>query len=143
MPKSPLETLEQADVVFAGRVTSVSSNPFTWTKTVNFLVSKIWKGTERKYITVTTANHAVSCGADLKLNKEYIVYAYSIEDTLTTNSCSRTKPLSSAEEDLAGFGQGSLPTDYSVDLSIPITTYFIWGGILIIVIVLISVKKKK
>ncbi|MDZ7611875.1 MAG: hypothetical protein U5L10_03870 [Candidatus Moranbacteria bacterium] len=117
-PASPQESLEQSTAVFAGKVIDVdvpsglvvsSADPVK----VTFEVSKIWKGPDYKTLVLTTARDEASCGYSFKENEEYIVYAYGEEDTLSTDICSRTKPLANAEEDLQDLGTGNSPTNPS------------------------------
>lgn len=115
VPPPPGEALDQADVVFSGRVVNyidqpegpkVSSADLVKAK---FNVSKIWKGPQETTFVVSTARHSLSCGYSFEKGTEYIVYAFDKDDGLITTVCTRTKPLSRAKEDLAKLGQGKEP----------------------------------
>jgi hypothetical protein len=59
------------------------------------------EGTE---IEISTGVGGGDCGYDFKNGQRYLVYAYRYQERLTTNICSRTKPFSNANEDLAFLG---------------------------------------
>ena len=94
-PGSPAEELAQADAVFAGVATSVkahrklfilpsSSDPVT----IEFDVSRVWKGPQQETLTVKTVRSESSCGYEFQEGEWYIVYARNGE----TGLCSRTTP---------------------------------------------------
>ena len=78
---SPAEALADADAVFAGEVTSVKfsgTSPYRLSSaalvTVEFGVSRIWKGPRLATLTVETERREVSCGFEFKKGQHYIVY---------------------------------------------------------------------
>jgi len=96
------EEVEMSENVFVGKVVKVS-NP---TKSdgspaeknyTEFEVIRSWKGSKKARVTVRTSNGCCDCGMSFTIGKTYIVYAYG-KRTLTTNMCSRTKPLDSSGE---------------------------------------------
>ncbi|HEY1037121.1 MAG TPA: hypothetical protein VGE62_00900 [Candidatus Paceibacterota bacterium] len=109
------DALAGASAVFAG--TFVSSTPVENGKVLTFDVSKTWKGPNTKTITAHTPNDSAACGWDPETGKEYLVYAYMLNEQLETgtpgdlhiNLCSRTFLLADAENDLAALGEGKVP----------------------------------
>ncbi|HEY9604053.1 MAG TPA: DUF6174 domain-containing protein [Allocoleopsis sp.] len=110
-PTTPQQSLERSNAVFSGKVIEIdkSSNP-SESNRVTFEVSKTWKGTNQKKLTITTSSSSASCGYSFEAGKEYLVYASSQDNKLQTGSCSGTKALSDARADLAVLGQGKTPT---------------------------------
>lgn len=116
MPASVQEELQRSEAVFSGKVIGItekkgllrsSADPLT----VQVSVSSVWKGTIAPEVTIYTALSSASCGYGFQRNTEYLIYAGRDADgQLQTNLCSRTKPLSKAEEDLAALGTGQSPT---------------------------------
>ena len=142
-PASPQESLEQSTAVFSGKVINIdipseivsSADPVK----VTFEVSKIWKGHDYKTLVLTTERSGISCGYSFKKNEEYIVYAYGEEDSLSTNTCSRTKLLARAQEDLQELDYENLPTN-SGSNSVPQTSNLVLIiSIISITIVLIGI----
>jgi hypothetical protein len=111
----PEEALEQATVVFAGRV--VDADPAPAGEMVNtaelvpytFEVSQVWKGDVNSTITLGSSVSSASCGYEFVVGEEYIVYGSEAEGGLQTGLCTRTAPLASAEEDLVALGEGAVP----------------------------------
>lgn len=119
LPRTPQQHFETSEAVFAGRVIDiVQPNPEgqgsrqrrpTSEVKVIFEVSRIWKGQKRPRIVVMTSNSSASCGYSFQKREQYLVYASRQESQLGTGLCSGTKPLSSAQEDLAVLGRGETP----------------------------------
>ena len=111
-PGSPSEELEWSAAVFAGKVVSIrdpdgpdvsdSENHLT----IGFEVDTVWKGPAYEVMYVTTSPHESACGFAFVEGEEYIVYS---DDRSSTHLCSRTRPLSAAEEDLEALGGGGEP----------------------------------
>lgn len=104
-PPPPKEAMEKAKAVFAGKVTGVVDRDGR--KTVTLDVSRSWKGAGVKKVVVTTASSGAACGYGFstKGDAEYLVYAFDDgAGGLSTNICTRTKPLAGAEEDLKELG---------------------------------------
>jgi hypothetical protein len=108
---------EDSTAVFEGRVLSIEDvppakdAPGIGEKVVTLAVVRTWKGLERdERITVSTNAESAACGYNFAKDTSYLVYARSGEDTkLNVSSCSRTKPLADAAEDLQVLGAGSTP----------------------------------
>jgi len=77
---------------------------------VRFQVDKQWKGVTTDTVPVVTAADSAACGYPFVTGKTYLVYARKLdgEPELQTNLCSRTKPLASAQDDLAALGEGQV-----------------------------------
>ena len=111
--QSRQEAVEQAfsesEAVFAGQVIALEEpdGPITDSEapvTVTFRVSEAWKGGVGETLEVTTAVSDASCGYTFEPGESYLVYA---SGGLSVGTCSETKPLSGANEDLEVLGAGT------------------------------------
>lgn len=113
-PGPPSEELAQSTAVFSGTVVSVreyerkgdilsSMDPTT----VEFEVSRVWKGHDHQTMYLTTARDEGSCGFTFAEGEEYLVYSANGTQVFL---CSRTRELSRAADDLAALGEGRSPT---------------------------------
>ena len=98
---SASEELKAANSVFSGRAIKVSEEVAR--RVAEFDVERVWKGARSRRISVRTGTHLY--GSRFKEGETYLVYAFGEKD-LSTSSCSRTKPLRSASQDLAELGEG-------------------------------------
>jgi hypothetical protein len=75
---------------------------------VRFKVTRVWKNVAGGEVFVTTPASSAACGYGFRKGETYVVYAYGGEEgrALSTGLCSRTRPLSSADEDLRDLGAG-------------------------------------
>jgi hypothetical protein len=104
------EELARSSTVFAGKVVEVQEIiseagegdglPAGWWLQATFSVSRVWKGPEKSSLVAVTPYESASCGYPFKEGQSYLVYARGSGDTLSVNSCSRTKVLESAGADL-------------------------------------------
>lgn len=111
-PGPPKEELKEADAVFVGKVVRLETegDEFTGQLKATIRASKVWKGPVRRYVVVRTARQGSMCGYGFQTSQKYVVYTYKSEDgRLTTNICSRTKPLAQAAEDLEDLGPAYPP----------------------------------
>jgi len=109
----PEKELEQADAVFAGKVSSSKrhngARPFDDVE-VEFVVERVWKGQVTKRFRIFTGSSSDSCGYRFKKNRTYLVYAYGkVDEGLQTGICSRTRRLKDAHQDLNVLGEGRRP----------------------------------
>ena len=82
-----------------------------------FQVENWWKGNSAKEVvlftdTVKLANGETgvsSCDFPFEIGKSYLVYAFKVENDLSTNYCTRTKLLEKAGDDLKLLGKGWKP----------------------------------
>lgn len=112
MPGIPQDELAKSTAVFVGKVISVtekrpllvisSADPTT----VEFAVSKVWKGPVGPTSSFSTARIGAGYGFTFVEGKEYIVYS---RDGDTVSLCSRTKLIAKAQEDLDALGEGNPP----------------------------------
>ncbi|MFD0587158.1 hypothetical protein ACFQZE_03995 [Paenibacillus sp. GCM10027627] len=103
------------DAVFEGTVAGYkkpgklfnksTADKATWT----FNVHQVWKGKVASTIAVKSALHSASCGYQFKEGDRYLVYARKTGDSLEVSLCSRTTLISSAGQDLAILGAGTVP----------------------------------
>jgi hypothetical protein len=88
-----------ASVIFSGEVLFVDMME------VKFRVDRVWKGEDKKEITMSTGARrtyggisVTSCDYGFELGKKYIVYAKMIEDKLQTAQCTGTRLYKDAGE---------------------------------------------
>jgi hypothetical protein len=114
-PLSVEEGTTEASAIFEGRVTKLADEtPGDGKpppgKLVTFSLVRTWKGLEsEETITLRTSESSASCGYAFELNTSYLVYATGTPDALSVTSCSRTRPMADAAEDLAALGAGITP----------------------------------
>lgn len=112
-PPPPQEALSEAAAVFAGEVSEIEvvgdGPPGPWHH-ARVEVSEVWTGEVHEVEAVRTHADQATCGYEFVEGRAELVYAQiDDEDRLTTNLCSRTTSLESANEDLAALGEGDAP----------------------------------
>jgi hypothetical protein len=109
----PAAAAEQASAVFEGRVVEVAdvANAPAQRRQVTFRVVRVWKGMQSEQAVLTTASESAACGIDFVRDQNYVVYASKDGDALTANSCSRTRVLADADDDIKVLGMGWTPVD--------------------------------
>jgi hypothetical protein len=106
-PKPPAEAMEKSLGVFAGKVTATKVNGQQLIATVS--VSQSWKGEPAREVTVRTASSSAACGIAFKADTEYLFYCTGEKEGVwATNSCTRTRGLKGAKEDLEALGPGEM-----------------------------------
>jgi hypothetical protein len=114
-PLSVEEGQSDASAIFEGRVTKLADEAPTAGgpppgKLVTLALVRTWKGLENEEtVTLRTSESSASCGYAFELSTSYLVYASGTPDALSVSSCSRTRPMSEASEDLAALGAGITP----------------------------------
>lgn len=91
--KNLIEEADWANVIFSGEVLSVDMMK------VEFRVDRVWKGEDKKEITMSTGAKRTaegevsfsSCDYEFKVGEKYIVYAKMIKDNLQTAQCTGTR----------------------------------------------------
>jgi len=106
-PKPPIQALNESKAVFSGTVTAIKSGDSGKTATID--VERAWKGISNDTVTVITGLGDADCGFPFQEGKEYLVYSHDVEGPLYASACSRTTPLSEAQEDLKVLGVGYVP----------------------------------
>jgi hypothetical protein len=103
---APCEAFFDASAVFIGTVVSIdpvsTTQPFSQRR-VHLEVSDAFRGMTTQNVDVETGEGSGDCGYRFNVGERYLVYA-SVRpgsQTLTTSICTRTKPLSNAQEDAA------------------------------------------
>jgi hypothetical protein len=89
---------KSATAVFSGKVMSIE-NQSTLLVRVTFLVESAWKGQVAKSVTIQTGGGGGDCGYRFEIGERYLVYAYGSAESLSTNICQRTRPLSASAVD--------------------------------------------
>ena len=121
-PGQPAVELENATVVFAGRVLALetpggpivsSADPVK----VKFQVQEVWKGPVQSQLVVSTSRSGATCGYEFVQGQVYLVYSGGTPSELTVSLCSRTRPFATADEDFTALGNGSPPTVETVEQS--------------------------
>jgi hypothetical protein len=114
-PPSPLEAAQAATAVFEGKVSGRTDEAAEGEYGLSyahyeFEVVRQWRGTPAERLVVRTASSSAACGRELTIGETYLVYAREIEDRLSDNACSRTRPIADAAEDLAAL-EGDVADD--------------------------------
>ena len=95
------EALRTADVVFTGEIVDVEKGAAAQEYKVKFKIRSVWKKDIGESVVLQAFR--VSCGFYGEKAEEYLIYAYVREEMLTTNGCTRTQLLATADEDLKEF----------------------------------------
>jgi hypothetical protein len=103
----PCEEYWKASIVFAGLVTGSATVTLkegdytTYKRVVDIKVDHAYKGIGGSEVQVLTGMGDSDCGYGFRVGEKYLVYAFRTEDNkLETSICTRTGPLSEADEDL-------------------------------------------
>jgi len=105
---SPFSTVKEeliaSTAVFSGIVTDVvNSTDRQMDFLIKFNLTNLWKGNftnmNNTYVNVFTCYNSACCGYNFTKYKEYLVYAYGTNESLSTNICARTNLLELAVED--------------------------------------------
>src|SRR5262245_47388359 len=115
---SPCDSYGSASAVFVGTVVSVrqmkppndvatarrerDAGRAEWGSLYKFSVVQPYLGVAGAEVEVLTDYS--TCAYQFTVGQQYLVYAYRSNTRLTTSTCTRTKPFSQAEEDLAFLG---------------------------------------
>ncbi len=102
----PCQAYGEASAVFLG---TVIESKFVKTKTGDFehdvrsvrlSIDTAFRGVEGGEVEITTGTGGGDCGFNFRQAQQYLVYAHAYEGKLSTSICSRTRLVSSAQEDL-------------------------------------------
>ncbi len=108
----PCQTFFQADAVFIGTVREIapiegSGHHPQWPNLrVRLVVDRSLRGVEGKTVELMTQPSGGLCGYPFRVGEKYVVYAYRHKKDdagLWASRCSRTQPISEADEDLRYF----------------------------------------
>jgi len=115
-PQSPQEAYDSAVAVFEGFVKEVGASESqapggAVRRKVQMEVVSGWKGAEGEDVTVFTAGDSAACGYAFEVGRSYLVYAAAADGGLVVTSCSRTRLMADASEDLERLGMGATPVD--------------------------------
>lgn len=96
--------------MFEGRVDSVQRSDGAGMLRYELAVLRVFKGELAATTSIVTASSGATCGRSFVLGKRYLIYAHLTPDgALGDGLCSRTRPISTADEDLAVLGPGTPP----------------------------------
>lgn len=113
LPPPPAVAAERAEAVFEARVDGVAGSTGPAGPGVvryELAVLRVFKGDVAAAAQLTTRASSAACGRSFVIGKRYLVYAGRNEDgELTDSLCSRTRLVSTADEDLAVLGAGAPP----------------------------------
>jgi len=102
--------------VFEGRVVEVRGAADPAGATVAVLeVVQGWKGMELERVEVSTPASSSMCGISFEPETSWLIYADRAGDAFTTDLCQRTRPIESADEDIAFLGAGVVPVEITED----------------------------
>lgn len=118
---SPCDSYGSASAVFVGTVVGVRDKErpkdvatarrerdaglSEWGSTFyKFSVEQPYLGVAGTEVEILTGYGSSDCGYEFKIGQRYLVYAHRSKTNLTSSTCTRTKPLSQADEDLAFLG---------------------------------------
>ena len=106
----PCEAYWNASDVFLGTVTYTTTSTAKQgeyeflSRVFRFTIEKAFRGVEAKEVEVLTGSGGGDCGYGFQLGGQYLVYAHRDNtNRLVTSICSRTRPASDADADLAYF----------------------------------------
>jgi hypothetical protein len=96
----------RADAVFVGNVVSIETSTVPTGvlrgRRVDLAVVEAFRGLQLSEVTIYTGYSGADCGYAFAMGESFLVYAYRTpEGHLATSICTRTRPVSSAVEDLA------------------------------------------
>lgn len=120
--------LQTADAVFTGKIVSIrqvkvsvrDDGTFFYELEVRLKVGRVLKGIEGTEVTLYTgAGAGGDCGFRFKKGQKYLIYAYSSNKRLETDSCSRTKLLTHATQDFKEIEAG-VEIDTNRDIKSPL-----------------------
>ncbi len=108
-PPTPLDQYAEVEAAFTGIVIGITEDQtYPAFNNVEILVTGIWKGISTSIVHVLTQKSSAACGMFFVVSDEYVVYAD--DDLITesgpwaTNLCTRTRPVSAAQEDFDALG---------------------------------------
>lgn len=111
----PCQNAFRVDAVFVGTARAMSTIPRTPNspslhRVVVFTIERAFRGVQDALVEVTTGMGGGDCGYAFKVGERYVVYAYKMNDgRLGTGTCTRTRLVSQAADDLAFLEQLSSP----------------------------------
>ena len=102
--------IEDATAIFEGRVDQVVEAQ-SGSVALSFSVVRVWKGDIGQHANVYSSAGS-GCGFQARTAETYLMYARARSDgELQTDACSRSRPVTTAQEDLTHLGAGVVPFD--------------------------------
>jgi hypothetical protein len=108
---------EASAAVFEGQVTAITSNKEASGRPgeiarVRLNVIQSWKGLQTEQVTVLTPASASECGYSFQMGKSYLIYAAATKgEEFAVSSCSRTRDIADAQDDIRAMGTGVVTVD--------------------------------
>jgi hypothetical protein len=99
----------QTDAIFTGRVTKLEVVKVTdgvSTIEATVIPDRVFKGDVPKTVVFTTSDGCCYCAPSFAIAAKYVFFAYVSKGELVTSTCTRTKLLSEAKEELEYLKQG-------------------------------------
>ncbi|MCB2081591.1 MAG: hypothetical protein KDD76_03070 [Rickettsiales bacterium] len=114
-PPSIDEAYRQAFGVFTGTVIDIDQEYRPYRSKIRFAVEQSWKGVTYPEVSVYTSNHdayslikqGITCGYSFRKGERYLVFSYRDHrqhGPAYVSTCSRTAPITKAEEDIQRLG---------------------------------------
>ena len=95
----PIENeFKNRDAIFSGKVLKIAKTDAI-NRLVTVKVENSWKGKASKTVTVSTSVSSM-CGYTFTKGESYLIYAYAARNRFSADICSRTQPLSNAEDNI-------------------------------------------
>jgi hypothetical protein len=109
-PPPYAKAVQQADAVFAGKVTAITPNQFGETAGATFEVTRVWKGAVTETFTMTSPSpHVGMCAFPFEVGHQYVVFARGTIEALSTNICTRTREVTDKTPIPTQLGEGKKP----------------------------------
>lgn len=102
---TPTELYDESDLVFAGRIQSITPHANGYDVQVVVQTHAVWKGLVQSSYTLVTPAEESMCGYPFEVDQEYFIYAEDSGDgSYYTHLCGRNRPMMYADEDMAELG---------------------------------------
>jgi MYXO-CTERM domain-containing protein len=112
LPPPPVATaVAESTAVFAGTIVAMTPPSSQIGEVVAKLsVERVWKGsTTAMEVEVHTPSSSAACGLSFMPGDKWLIYANEVDGHLSAILCSRSAPLSAAQQDLVELGPGTVP----------------------------------
>jgi hypothetical protein len=147
------EKLDRSTAVFVGKVIAIGGTQkfqHGRLRKYTFEVEEAWKGVSTNPFTIYSYDgESASCGYRFIRNQTYLVYSYQGNNNLLqTNLCSGNLIMSQADGELQQLGSGITIEKgpekvFGIDTRKPSYYYFLFGGVIFIVWIIIFILRKR
>ena len=139
-PQNVDQMIENADIIFEGKVSFVNTNWMAGGWKFSFEVNRTWKRTTTKHLIINT-KWEKECGYIFEEGKTYLVYANK-SFGLKTAQCMGNKEIGDADEDLNMLGKGLAPVNEAQGSGMALTLILLTLASMIILGFVVLRKKK-